>query len=342
GLLDMGKKQIYEIETEDGKKIRTTGNHPYLVKDSKFDDSFALVRNGNIFQASSDSKTISCPRNSFSESFDSSLEKEANKETASFCGTRNQTTEKTCDFRSLQKSESLVTNTRCSLKESKDNNLSGAPGAAFLTSQFCESNKSKSSARTFSSSNSLGLRVDDDIIFFGDSSGVIKGGREMLFSQRRESFKNTGGSFSEGKHFQNLPDHNSGSFESGLAMADGWIGNNVFIDVNNGNHKNNVNNYDNNYSKDTQNLSNIETQKYKNIWVKVAYLSEGDEIAVANDDLTGTKFIKIKRISLLSPEQVYDIEVEGTHNFVGNGIIAHNTYISGNVGIGDVAPGTKL
>ncbi|MBU4057290.1 hypothetical protein KJ695_05295, partial [Patescibacteria group bacterium] len=32
GLLDMGVKSIYEIETEDDKKIRTTGNHPYLTK----------------------------------------------------------------------------------------------------------------------------------------------------------------------------------------------------------------------------------------------------------------------------------------------------------------------
>ncbi|MBU4298705.1 hypothetical protein KJ636_01560, partial [Patescibacteria group bacterium] len=32
GLLDMEVQPIYEIETEDDKKIRTTGNHPYLVK----------------------------------------------------------------------------------------------------------------------------------------------------------------------------------------------------------------------------------------------------------------------------------------------------------------------
>ncbi|MDP3043112.1 MAG: NosD domain-containing protein, partial [bacterium] len=339
GLLDMGVKPIYEIETEDGKKIRTTGNHPYLVKDSKFDDNFALVRNGNIFQFSSDSKTINCPRNSFSESFDSSLEKEANKETASFCGMRNQTTEKTCDFRSSQKSESLVTNTLCSLKESKDNNLSGAPGAAFLTSQFCESNKSKSSARTFSSSNSLGLGVDDDIVFLSDRRGVTQGGADMLLGERGKGAQNFSRRFARGQQIQNLPDHNSGSFESGLAMADGWIGNNEFIDVNNGSHKNDVNNYyDDNYSKDTQNLSNIETQKHKNIWVKVAYLSEGDEIAVVDENLAGMKFSKIKKINILPAEQVYDIEVEGTHNFVANGIIAHNTYISGNTGIGTTSP----
>ncbi|MFH1956488.1 MAG: hypothetical protein ABIJ28_02475, partial [Patescibacteria group bacterium] len=32
GLLDMGVKPIYKLTTESGKTIRTTGNHPYLVK----------------------------------------------------------------------------------------------------------------------------------------------------------------------------------------------------------------------------------------------------------------------------------------------------------------------
>jgi hypothetical protein len=39
---------------------------------------------------------------------------------------------------------------------------------------------------------------------------------------------------------------------------------------------------------------------------------------------------------------VYDIEVEGTHNFVGNDIIAHNTYLNGNVGIGSAVPLSAL
>src|SRR3989338_8771531 len=41
-------------------------------------------------------------------------------------------------------------------------------------------------------------------------------------------------------------------------------------------------------------------------------------------------------------EQVYDIEVEETHNFIGNGIVAHNTYINGNLGIGTTGPDAKL
>ena len=83
-------------------------------------------------------------------------------------------------------------------------------------------------------------------------------------------------------------------------------------------------------------------------WTKVIYLEAGDEIAVAADDLKNIEFVKIAKIEILAAEQVYDIEVEGTHNFVANGIIAHNTYISatttimGNVGIGTTSPSALL
>ncbi|MBT4358903.1 MAG: M48 family metalloprotease [Candidatus Pacebacteria bacterium] len=35
GLMDMGVKQVYELVTEDGRKIKTTANHPYLVRTTK-------------------------------------------------------------------------------------------------------------------------------------------------------------------------------------------------------------------------------------------------------------------------------------------------------------------
>ncbi len=70
-------------------------------------------------------------------------------------------------------------------------------------------------------------------------------------------------------------------------------------------------------------------------WTKVIYLSPGDEIAVVDSSkVTQVKFVKITSIEYVGRKQVYDIEVEGTHNFVANGIIAHNTYISDKLGIG--------
>ncbi|MBI5621232.1 hypothetical protein HY949_05680, partial [Candidatus Gottesmanbacteria bacterium] len=62
-------------------------------------------------------------------------------------------------------------------------------------------------------------------------------------------------------------------------------------------------------------------------WKKVAELTPGLMIAVPTDvmegsDVTWDEIVSIRR---LPPERVWDIEVEGTHNFVANGIFAHNT-----------------
>lgn len=54
-------------------------------------------------------------------------------------------------------------------------------------------------------------------------------------------------------------------------------------------------------------------------WVKVMYLHVGDEIAVQNGETIAWE--KIKSIEQLPAERVYDIEVEGTHNFVAGHFI---------------------
>ena len=46
------------------------------------------------------------------------------------------------------------------------------------------------------------------------------------------------------------------------------------------------------------------------------------------------KWAKILSIEAVAEEDVYDVEIEGTHNFVGNGIVAHNTYLTGGLGAG--------
>ncbi|MDP4000816.1 MAG: hypothetical protein Q8P83_01085 [bacterium] len=61
-------------------------------------------------------------------------------------------------------------------------------------------------------------------------------------------------------------------------------------------------------------------------WRKVSDLKPGQKIAVP-DDNGGVGWDEIESIKPVGREQVYDIEVEGTHNFVGNDIVAHNTYI---------------
>ncbi|MHB8860383.1 MAG: immunoglobulin-like domain-containing protein [Minisyncoccota bacterium] len=73
-------------------------------------------------------------------------------------------------------------------------------------------------------------------------------------------------------------------------------------------------------------------------WYKVSDLVEGLEIARPRADFdaaSGTLssesgdviWDEIVSIKPVGREQVYDIEVEGTHNFVGNDIFAHNTVV---------------
>ncbi len=42
----------------------------------------------------------------------------------------------------------------------------------------------------------------------------------------------------------------------------------------------------------------------------------------------GLEFVRIKSIEPLSEEPVYDIEVEGAHNFIANGIVVHNSKLT--------------
>jgi len=65
----------------------------------------------------------------------------------------------------------------------------------------------------------------------------------------------------------------------------------------------------------------------KVVWKKVTEIKPGQKIAVVNNNKSDwDEIISIKKIPR---QKVYDIEVQGTHNFVGNGIIAHNTKLDG-------------
>ena len=75
------------------------------------------------------------------------------------------------------------------------------------------------------------------------------------------------------------------------------------------------------YSTFVQELSRV---GFEQRWAKVRFLTSGMEIAVADED-GGLAWERIETIEKIGQEQVYDIEIEGTHNFVGNGIVAHNT-----------------
>ncbi|PIP87315.1 hypothetical protein COW81_00930, partial [Candidatus Campbellbacteria bacterium CG22_combo_CG10-13_8_21_14_all_36_13] len=79
-------------------------------------------------------------------------------------------------------------------------------------------------------------------------------------------------------------------------------------------------------------------------WIQVKDLRVGGMIAVAYGDRVVWE--RIVKIELQAQERVWDIEVNGTKNFIGNDIVAHNTYLNGGVEItgtattSDIVPST--
>jgi hypothetical protein len=69
-------------------------------------------------------------------------------------------------------------------------------------------------------------------------------------------------------------------------------------------------------------------------WLKVAQMHTGMLIAVTDEQNENALWEAVTSITIESPEMVYDIEIDDTHNFVAGGIIAHNTLISGGLGVG--------
>ncbi|MFH1129111.1 MAG: hypothetical protein V1686_00015 [Patescibacteria group bacterium] len=117
---------------------------------------------------------------------------------------------------------------------------------------------------------------------------------------------------------------------------------------------------------------NIAVPKAERSTIHGGILPDESDLELGEGDIMWDEIVEIKKVG---EEQVYDIEVEGTHNFVAGHLIdsntkeklseqeekeylnnenedkrdvfygaifAHNTYISGNVGIGTTGPAAKL
>ena len=81
------------------------------------------------------------------------------------------------------------------------------------------------------SSSERNLSADVNKLLTGQAlSSVMQGCLDVLFGQGRISGKNLSGICSAFHHFQDRVNHNSGAFESGLAMADFRICDNILID----------------------------------------------------------------------------------------------------------------
>ena len=162
----------------------------------------------------------------------SNLENSFNKDSMLRCGILDQTTENISSLENLRKSSSLVTNTRFSDLESSANFPFESLFGFDITSTPCCLRNLSNLLSTFSSKRNLTLVVDvNNDIFFTPCqiSCILQSCSDVFFSQRGESFKNFFKRSSIFEHFQDLPDHNSGAFESGFPMADFTICDDIFV-----------------------------------------------------------------------------------------------------------------
>ncbi|MBI2095778.1 MAG: HEAT repeat domain-containing protein, partial [Candidatus Omnitrophica bacterium] len=330
GLLDMGIKPVFKLTTASGRSIKTTANHPYLVKvkgergkakgkETRWMKVSELRVGDAIGVPASDYSRISgevSQRVGYSViNLPSKLPKSSRslfndrmRVVGSFCAILSQTTENIFSRPYLLlKSSSFVMTTRFSFLDIKAIVSSAVVLGTIFTSRFFALRNVPSSLRTFSSSKNLGIRIDDDKMLFGEGARVFQRGLDVLGRQRREGFPNPSRIFPAGQHLEDLPDHDTSALKRRLAMANVGIGNDMGI-----NH-------------DFSHCLNLLGEKYS------TFLGALTRFAVlpaqAAEPSTVVLWDPILSIEPLGLEHVWDIEVAGTHNFIGNGIFAHNTYI---------------
>ena len=86
-------------------------------------------------------------------------------------------------------------------------------------------------------------------------SSVAESSFNMVFGERRKIPQDLLNGFSSGQHSQNLPDHNSGSLESGLTMTNFRISNDVLV------------NFDSSHTTLDYSSTRDDVNPVRNLWV---------------------------------------------------------------------------
>jgi len=217
-------KGMYKINLEDGSEILVSKEHRV----------YASLDTSNL----SSYKVIRLPSKSSMLDFSlSNLENAVINNSGLSCDILNQTTENIFSFgyRDLSvKSQSLVINTLFSDLENSANLPFASPLGFDIMSNPCLVRNISNLLFTFSSLRNL-TDWDTKLDIISSShktSCILQGCLNMLFNDSGiifEDFINAHPSF---KHLQDLPDHDSGAFESRLSVTNFTVCNDVFVYLN--------------------------------------------------------------------------------------------------------------
>jgi len=226
------KKSIDNLKNDSILKKKEKSNHSYLVKSS----SRGM---GNDLNLPSPLSSIKNPSKSSGLDLSlSKLENDFNNSSGLSCGILNQITENIFSFgykKGSIKSTSLETNTLFSDLENNANLPLESPFGLKVTSYPADIKNFNKSFFTFSSNRNLSfLKWDCDFGIISSSSkvsSIMQSCLDMLLCEGRyETCNYLFNGNSSFKHLQNLPNHDSGTFESRFSMADFTIRNNVLVD----------------------------------------------------------------------------------------------------------------
>ena len=313
-LAYMGTKTIFEIETANGKKIRTTANHPYLALRSSRYASRATI--------APVSSSIRSPLKSFAREYSMRSASILARCVRNVAGNTRNTTRPGVfareNFAVSRKSVSLVSSMRDSLSALAYTFSSVSPTGERTASWPSAVSSRINRVLKFSSHKNFTVRRGDtrNALSLGAARGEFEPGANVFAGDGRPVFENLVDGLSVSERFEHLPHHDAGAGECQLTSTDLRVGDDVSVDRE---------------FIHADDDSSLRAMMSNARWTRVANLFVGDAIAALRGAGGGAQegdkvvFTKIARITILPAEDVYDIEVEGTHNFIGNGIVAHNT-----------------
>ncbi|NCP17513.1 hypothetical protein GW853_03125, partial [Candidatus Kuenenbacteria bacterium] len=258
GLLDMGVQPVYRLTTEDGRTIRTTGNHPYLTSEGwkkvvylKEGEEIAVVS-----MSSNSSIDISPVANQSDQNF------------------------------SLQPVENYTV-----ISDSESVNLTGNSSQSFCKEKGVSRGKEGFNLFDDAFLNVQGKSAQIPLCMFGEAVGNHNPKRFLTEAEETQPEEREFSSFSKNTE-ERLSNSSDNSFKASVSR---------------------------NNPTDSDLLSTKRTTPLR--------YSAGDERNFDNDTVSSlrnmeiiyqdyTTWQKIKSIEYVGEEQVYDIEVSGTHNFV--------------------------
>ncbi len=366
GLLDMGTKPIFKITTEDGRTIRTTGNHPYLAKENNknsAETTESLASTNQVRNPELPLQYNNTIRNEKSVKSPQGRGPEGNRTPGLWSGNSKPAPSQAHDeniipqnaqwtkVAELEEGDEIAVAEESLLPSGKDDQEDG--GDSYKSPEKIkfvhkiENLKTKNRQESFLFGSEYGKQSESYQNQSADNIEIKKSLFNSVHSERLSTPSVGEGHDNQGDCQQS--DDNINVCHSAVENE------NYFSPLKNKKNDQRRTEMVNPESTNAQLGEDLNSGSMnadaKTTWemsrdipdnVSVLDREHSMSSSKYNESETDVKWKKIARIELLPPEQVFDIEVEGTHNFVANGIVAHNTYINGNLGIGDSSPASPL